>query len=109
LYFFDKKKLNFSALFISPQAGGNKANKFRLSILNHEFRDDGKPIDPTCECYTCQNFSRAYIRHLFMAKELLAFRLATYHNIYFIVNLVKKIREAIINDEFAKMKNDWLS
>ncbi len=96
------------ALFISPEAGGKKETKFRLIITNNEFKEDGKPIDPTCQCYTCRNFSRAYIRHLFIAKELLAYRLATYHNIYFIVNLVKKIRASIINNEFSLLKNHWL-
>ncbi|MDQ3099432.1 MAG: tRNA guanosine(34) transglycosylase Tgt [bacterium] len=96
------------ALFISPPEGGHKQNKFRLLILNAEFKEDGRPIDSTCECYTCKNFSRAYIRHLFVAKELLGYRLATIHNVYFMIHLVKKIREAIINDEFQRLKKEWL-
>jgi queuine/archaeosine tRNA-ribosyltransferase len=96
------------ALFISPHAGGKKQNKFRVILSNAEFKADGKPIDPTCTCYTCQNFSRAYLRHLFMAKELLAFRLASIHNVYFIINLVKQIRESIVNESFTNLKNSWL-
>jgi queuine tRNA-ribosyltransferase len=97
------------ALLISPEEGGNKQNKFRFLILNAEYKEDGRPIDATCECYTCKNFSRAYIRHLFVAKELLGYRLATIHNVYFMINLVKKIREAIINDEFISLKRAWLA
>ncbi len=96
------------ALFISPTVGGFKSNKFRILILNTEFKEDARPIDATCSCYTCQNFSRAYIRHLFVAKELLGYRLATIHNVHFMINLVKKIREAICNNEFQTLKQAWL-
>jgi tRNA-guanine transglycosylase len=97
------------ALLISPAAGGKKQNKFRLSITNAEYKEDGAPIDPSCTCYTCQNFSRSYVRHLFIAKELLAFRLATYHNVHFMINLVKQIRQSIIEDNFSELKSQWLS
>jgi len=96
------------ALLISPDSGGKKSNKFRLIISNAQFKEDGAPIDKSCQCYTCQNFSRAYIRHLFIANELLAFRLATYHNLYFILNLVKKIRTSILEDNFSELKAEWL-
>jgi queuine tRNA-ribosyltransferase len=97
------------ALFISPTSGGHKQNKFRLIITNAEFREDGQPIDSSCTCYTCQNFSRAYLRHLFVAKELLAYRLASIHNVHFAIHLVKKIREAILNNEFQALKKQWLT
>ncbi len=96
------------SLYISPKNGGNIKNKFQFQISNAKSKEDAKPIDPGCLCHTCQNFSRAYIRHLFFAKELLYHRLATFHNVYFMVNLVNKIREAIINKEFLKLKNRWL-
>ncbi|MDP3763721.1 MAG: tRNA guanosine(34) transglycosylase Tgt [bacterium] len=70
--------------------------KGRLLIQKAEFRTDKKPIDKDCSCYTCRNFSRAYLYHLFRVRELLAYRLATYHNLYFMTNLVKQIRESII-------------
>lgn len=96
------------ALLISPDEAGKKENKFRILILNAEFKEDNKPIDRTCSCYTCQNFSRAYIRHLFVAKELLGYRLATIHNVHFMTNLVNQIRTAILNDQFHTLKKQWL-
>ncbi len=74
----------------------------RLNILNAEFFDDFSPIETECRCYTCLNFTRAYLQHLFKAKELLAYRLASVHNLYFVVNLVKEIRKEIIGGEFGK-------
>lgn len=96
------------SLYISPKNGGKVRNKFVMNIGNAEFALDLKPIDPGCECYTCQNFSRGYLRHLFMARELLYFRLASIHNLYFVINLVKRIRESIINKQFKKLKKSWL-
>jgi queuine tRNA-ribosyltransferase len=68
----------------------------RQNIRNKKFYNDKKPIDENCNCYTCKNFSRAYIRHLFIANEILAYILMSYHNVYYLVNLVKNIREKII-------------
>lgn len=96
------------SLYISPKTGGNIKNKFTLNITNSAFIADPKPIDPDCKCYTCQNFSRSYLRHLFMAKELLYHRLASIHNLYFMVNLVKTIRQSIIDKQFKKLKKKWL-
>lgn len=73
--------------------------KGELNILNSSFRQDKKPITKNCSCYTCQNFSRAYLRHLFKAKEMLGPRLATFHNLWFIRQLMKKIREDIRDDK----------
>jgi tRNA-guanine family transglycosylase len=96
------------SLYISPGNGGNRGNKFVMSIQRSEFARDPKPIDPGCSCYTCQNFSRSYLRHLLVAKELLYFRLASIHNIHFMVGLVDKIRESIIEDQFELLKRKWL-
>ena len=74
--------------------------KGELNILNSSFRQDKKPITKNCACYTCQNFSRAYLRHLFKTKEMLGPRLATFHNLWFIHQLIKKIREDIRDDKF---------
>lgn len=97
------------SLYISPENGGKVGNKFVISLQRSEFIKDPLPIDPGCKCYTCQNFSRSYLRHLYMAGELLYFRLASIHNIHFMVGLVDKIREAIIDGQFEKMKKCWLS
>lgn len=96
-------------LYISPQNGGRKENNFTLNIHNAAFQMDQDPIDPGCECNVCQNYTRAYIRHLFVADEILAQRLGSYHNVYFIVNLVKRIREAILDGRFEEMKLMWVS
>ncbi|MDD5625970.1 MAG: tRNA guanosine(34) transglycosylase Tgt [Patescibacteria group bacterium] len=66
-----------------------------IHITNSKYKDDIKPIDSHCECYTCQNFSRAYLRHLFMTNEPLGQRLTTIHNLYFYLNLMKNIREEL--------------
>jgi queuine tRNA-ribosyltransferase len=67
----------------------------KIAIKNAQFKDDPSPIDPGCNCYTCRNYSRAYIRHLFLAKEILAFRLNTIHNLYFYMRVIEKVRSAI--------------
>lgn len=69
----------------------------RLEITNSPYLKDFKPVEKNCGCYLCQSFSRAYLCHLFRAKELLAFRLATIHNLYYTLNLVKNIRKGILN------------
>lgn len=97
------------SLYISPKNGGTVQNKFVLSLQRAEFFDDPKPIDPDCECYTCQNYSRSYLRHLFISRELLFHRLASIHNVHFIVNVVNQMREAIIDKQFLKLKAGWLA
>jgi queuine tRNA-ribosyltransferase/7-cyano-7-deazaguanine tRNA-ribosyltransferase len=97
------------ALYISPKSGGARKNKFRLNIYNSVYKTDPNPVDAHCSCYTCQNFSRAYLRHLFLAQELLAYRLASLHNLHFIINLTRKIRESILAESFFTLKNEWLS
>jgi queuine tRNA-ribosyltransferase len=78
-----------------------------INIPNAKYRFDTNPIDDTCTCYTCKNYSRAYLRHLYKSKELLAYRLNTIHNIYYYLDLMKKIRQAIDNDSFLKFKKDF--
>lgn len=80
----------------------------KIIIMNTKFRNDFKPIEDDCECYTCKNYSRAYIAHLFHGKEMLAGTLASTHNLYFIVNLVKKIRQSILDDNFYELKDEFL-
>lgn len=79
-----------------------------LTVRNAEFKRDFSPLDPDCKCYTCQNFSRAYIRHLFNAGEILGPRLATYHSIHFFINLLKNIREAIKGDYLLEFTQDFM-
>ena len=76
-----------------------------LAMRNSKYKDDFNTIDKDCECYTCRNFSRAYLRHLFIAKEILALELASIHNLHFYLNLVKEAREKIIGGTYL----DWKS
>ena len=78
-----------------------------LNISNAKYRYDKNPLDPDCTCYTCSNYSRAYLRHLYMAKELLAYRLNTLHNVYFFLNLMQQVRAAIIKDEFESFRKNF--
>ncbi len=72
----------------------------KLVLRNAEYARDFSPVDPGCGCYTCQNFSRAYLRHLFKAEEILGHRLLTIHNLHFTLHLMSEIREAIMEDSF---------
>ncbi|MGD1905925.1 MAG: tRNA guanosine(34) transglycosylase Tgt [Leptolyngbyaceae cyanobacterium] len=81
----------------------------RWNLKNARFRKDFAPLDPTCPCYTCQNFSRAYLCHLIHAKELLAFTLLSIHNITELVRFTQRIRAAILSDRFVDEFGPWLS
>lgn len=76
----------------------------KLVIKNSRYERDEKPVDESCSCYTCRNFSRAYLRHLFMAKEILSSTLNTIHNLHYYLNLMKEIRLAIEENRFAEYK-----
>ena len=80
----------------------------RFNVSNGSYRKDFSPIDKDCACYTCTNYSRAYLNHLFRAKEILGPTLATIHNLHFIVNLVDRMRLAIENGDFLEFKKDFL-
>jgi len=84
-------------------------HKGKLVVKNRIFEKDFIPIDEDCACYTCQHFSRAYLRHLFQAEEILALRLATIHNLYFYMTLVSQAREAIIKGYFNKWREKFLN
>ncbi len=81
----------------------------RFNIRNSGYGQQGTPFDPNCNCYTCRNFSAAYLHHLFRSQEILAYRLATIHNLYFMTNLMKAIREAILSGNFNSFKDDFLA
>ena len=80
----------------------------KVIIKNAIYKNDPGPLDPNCDCYTCRNYSRAYLRHLFNAGEILALRLNTYHNIYFYNKLMKDARNAISEGRFANFKKDFI-
>lgn len=80
----------------------------KIHIGNNKFRQDLEPIEKDCSCYTCKNYSRAYICHLFHGKEMLAGTLASIHNVHFLVNLVKNIRQSILDESFQDFKDSFL-
>jgi queuine tRNA-ribosyltransferase len=73
----------------------------KVTIKNARYADDERPVDEKCRCYTCSHFSRAYLRHLFMARELLAYRLNTIHNLYYYNRLMEEMRQAIREDRLS--------
>lgn len=79
-----------------------------ININNKKYERDSLPIDPACNCPTCRNHSRAYIRHLFKAQEMLAMRLCVMHNLYFYNNLLQQIRDALDNDTFDEFYNKYV-
>lgn len=80
----------------------------RLVVRNAAYARDFRPLDSECCCYVCRNYSRAYIRHLIKANEVLGIRLTTYHNLYFLASLMETIRAAIEQDRFLVAKKDFL-
>jgi len=80
-----------------------------VSMRNTRYKDDFEPLDSECDCYTCKNFSRAYLRHLFNAKELLAFELSSIHNLHFYLNLVITARKKINEGCFVEWKNSIIN
>ncbi|WP_372679565.1 tRNA guanosine(34) transglycosylase Tgt, partial [Desulfosarcina sp.] len=80
-----------------------------LNICNARFREDEGPVDPGCDCYTCRHYSLAYLRHLYTAREILAYRLNTIHNLHYYLNLAKAMRAAILAGTFDQFKNAFYS
>jgi len=79
----------------------------KLVIKNARYREDQAPIDNACSCYTCRHYSRAYLRHLFVCREILAYQLNTIHNLHYYVSLMGEIREAIENDRYRAFRDDF--
>ena len=80
-----------------------------INICNARFRDDDGPVDPACSCYTCRHYSLAYLRHLYTAREILAYRLNTIHNVHYYLNLVNTMRNAILDDRFDQFRKAFYS
>lgn len=79
----------------------------RLVVRNAKFARDFGPLDPQCDCYTCRNYSRAYIRHLLKADETFGIRLTTYHNLHFLIKLMQKVRQAIAEDRLLDFRDEF--
>ncbi|WPC41289.1 tRNA guanosine(34) transglycosylase Tgt [Clostridium sp. JS66] len=97
---------------VLPARNGRHGHVFtkegKINLFNAKYELDSKPIDEGCQCPACKNYSRAYIRHLFKAKEILAMRLCVLHNLYFYNNMMQEIRDAIDGDYFAEYKSEKL-
>lgn len=79
----------------------------RLVVKNAQYARDFRPIDEHCDCYTCRHYSRAYVRHLFKADEMFGLRLASIHNVHFLLNLMKEVRKNIMNDTLLEFRQDF--
>ena len=98
---------------VAPTRMGRNGTAFtadgRLNVRRAELKADARPLDETCDCSTCKRFSRAYIRHLFVADEILGLRLVSLHNVHFLVALMRRSRAAIIDGTFDAWSRDWLA
>jgi queuine tRNA-ribosyltransferase len=81
----------------------------RLNIRNARWKEEALPVDPTCSCYTCRHFSAAYLHHLFRAEELLAYTLATIHNLTFMHKFMDRVRKSLEQGVFTEFKEDFLA
>jgi queuine tRNA-ribosyltransferase len=81
----------------------------RLVARNAKFAEDFGPLDPECSCYTCRNYSRAYIRHLIKADETFGIRLTTYHNLHFLLELMRNVRQAILDDRLLDFRDEFFA
>lgn len=81
----------------------------RLVIRNAKYAEDLGPLDPACSCYTCKNYSRAYIRHLLKADETFGIRLTTYHNLHFLLQLMRDVRQAIMDDRLRDFRDSFFA
>ncbi|MBI5728910.1 MAG: tRNA guanosine(34) transglycosylase Tgt [Candidatus Magasanikbacteria bacterium] len=86
----------------------DKTKNHRLNIKNAQYTKDTTPIDATCDCYTCKNYTRSYLRHLFATDEMTGLRLASIHNLRFMLKLMEEARTAIKEDRFSELKAKWI-
>lgn len=97
---------------VAPTRMGRNGTAFtsegRLNVRRSELRSDAAPLDPECDCTTCARFSRAYLRHLFVADEVLGLRLLSLHNVHFLIALMNDARASVVSDTFDAWSHDWL-
>jgi queuine tRNA-ribosyltransferase len=98
---------------VAPTRMGRNGTVFtrdgRVNIKRTEYRTDPRPLDPDCDCSACRRFSRAYIRHLFVADEILGLRLLSLHNVHFLLSLARGARQSIQNGDLDSWSRDWLA
>lgn len=96
-------------VLINKSSGGNVSNKFRYHITNSKFTTDDRPLDPYCSCPVCKRYSRSLVNHLFKVEPLSAMRLVSYHNLHFLMDLMRRIRKAIKEKHFDRMYREWIA
>ncbi|HOV21714.1 MAG TPA: tRNA guanosine(34) transglycosylase Tgt [bacterium] len=89
------------------RTGSTITSRGKINIKGGKYKDDFIPLDPECDCFVCKNYTRAYIRHLINSKEITGLRLNSYHNVYFIINLLKNIRKSIKEGKFSDFKEKF--
>lgn len=96
---------------VMPTRNGRNGTLFthfgKINIKSARYKLDENPVDPMCDCYTCKNFSRGYLRHLYNSDEITAYTLGTIHNLRFYIKLMEDIREAIKNNQFSQFKKEF--
>ena len=98
---------------VLPTRNGRNGTVFtlrgRLNLKAQRYLRDEGPLDPTCDCYVCRHHSRAYIRHLYRAGEILAARLCSWHNLHFLIRLMRRLRGAILQGRFDGLRREVMS
>lgn len=98
---------------VAPTRMGRNGTAFtntgRVNAKRADWREDDAPIDPECDCAACRRFSRAYVRHLFVSDEILGLRLLSLHNVHFLVALMRRARQAVLDDTFPSWSREWLA
>jgi len=93
--------------YIRPTLG-TKKNKYRYKLISIKNEIDERPLDPNCSCKVCANYSKSYIYHLLKTQEIVGFNLISFHNVYFMLHLMKEIRESIKSGTFKKLRKEWI-
>ena len=81
----------------------------KVVVRNASYAEDFTPLDPECDCYTCRNYTKSYIRHLVKTNEILGARLISNHNLHFLLNLMKDVRQAIMDDRLMDFRNEFFA
>ncbi len=89
--------------------GTTLTSQGKVVVRNAAYEKDFAPLDPECDCYTCKNFTRAYLRHLIKANEILASILTSIHNLRFLIKLMEQVREAIMHESLIEFRNEFFA